>query len=86
MESSRIDLSCTACGYVFTDTTPMGHTNTPEAGSVSICIECANIDIFTRDAFGALALRAATPEERVEILDNPAVTRIVAELIGLSRE
>lgn len=75
--------TCPACGYPVPLTTGIGPDMegvVPHDGAVSICIACGAIAIFTAD--GA-ALRAATPEEKAEIITDVKVANVVAAVLLL---
>lgn len=51
----------------------------PDDGSVSICVECSTIAIYT-EVSGRLVLRYPTDEEMKSILADPHVTRAIATI------
>ncbi len=81
---STVDLkgnSCTACGYRFEAATGFRHQRVPKDGDVSICIECANVDIFQIAADGTISLRKPTPDEQVTLDHDQAITDARAAII-----
>jgi hypothetical protein len=69
MKTTRVPLgACATCGHKLDSATSIG-ANVPSEGSVSICVGCGALSIFTAD----LTLRPPTPKEMREISLYPAV-------------
>lgn len=67
--------SCTACGYKFEAASGYGHARTtPRDGDISICIECANVDVFQVTDEGTITLRKPTDQERAAFDASQQVT------------
>jgi hypothetical protein len=62
---------CPSCGYGFDVSSAIdGSGVAPTEGDVTICIQCAEIAVFTEEGRG---LRVPTVTERAEALTNPEV-------------
>jgi hypothetical protein len=55
---------CTACGYDIDCATGLKPDEIPEPGSISICLNCGAIGIYTQD----MQLRQATRKEEAKLL------------------
>jgi hypothetical protein len=81
MTTNIAGLVCSSCGYAFELATSIGSTVVPDEGSVSICIRCAGVDLFTKDDTGKLGLRAPTAEERADLLSRSYIVDAVAAIM-----
>lgn len=82
MTTEIAGISCTACNYPFELTTPIGRiSNRPSAGSVSICIRCAAIGIFTRSVLGHLGLRKPTDVELASIMRQDHIRDAISAVL-----
>lgn len=72
-------VKCLSCGYQFDASTAAGQDDraaVPKNGSVSLCIQCGAVAIFTRTVFGAYGLRLPTLAETADIDADPEIRRI----------
>ncbi len=53
----------------------------PEAGSVSVCIECRQVSVFTPE----LQLRKPTDEEQLELASDERITELRIVMAGAPR-
>lgn len=56
--------------------------NRPNVGDVSVCWNCGSVALFDN----TMHLRRPRPDESADILDNPMVTAMRAEIIARRRE
>lgn len=75
--------ACTRCGYEFELASGVNGVDVPHAGSLSLCVNCGNIDIFTGPD-DRLRLRAPNDEELQDIMSDPAVRAAVAAVLDVN--
>lgn len=73
MTERMVSNNCAECGEILNARMGVGNTNTPVAGSVSICMYCGNIAIYTT----TMTLRAPTSSEYIELMGDERVIRAV---------
>lgn len=83
--NKKIEAVCPDCGYEMDDATGMGEAvgARPEVGNLAVCIRCAGLGIYVEKKDGILGLRPTTEEEKVELSQDPGVTKARAFVIGL---
>jgi len=67
---------CPKCDHPFEAATSTTGQRAPQAGDLSVCIECGNLMTFTANR----TRRALTEPERQSALANPDVQRVLAAL------
>jgi hypothetical protein len=64
---------CPRCGHGAAEAT--GISEAPKEGDLAICISCLGLNIYQGD----LSLRAPSPAEESEALQDPTVSEIIQE-------
>jgi hypothetical protein len=71
---------CPSCGAAMDGAAPLGHTDAPEEGSLSICSYCGGAAQYAAD----LSLQPITDPQAIEFVKNdPGVQRIRAHIAAL---
>lgn len=73
MSDTKIESTCPYCGRVNQVHSGANVDGGPDEGSVSLCWGCQEPSLFTAD----LSLCKPTDEERAEIMEDPAVQRML---------
>ena len=68
---------CPHCGAPNDDFTPVGKAKMPDADSVSVCLYCLGISIYTGEG---LLTRKPTREELVDIMADESVIAAIRQL------
>jgi hypothetical protein len=69
--------TCPECGKKLDAATdPTDETNRPKPGDISVCVYCGSLFAFDFD----MRLRAVTPEEEMEIMDNPELRTLILKI------
>lgn len=83
--TSRYKIPCPACGIENDAQTDLDdETNEPEPGDLSICFSCGHLTMFEQRGFGLVG-RELTDEERVEVMSDEYVQRILAKLTAVMK-
>lgn len=68
---------CLFCGYLMDAATGHNPEDVPDENSVSICIRCGAVTMFTKD----LKLRPFTEAEAAQLRADPEAMRALSELV-----
>ena len=71
------DIHCPGCGYLSNATSGLGHSEAPAPGSVTLCLACGQLGFYAL-VLGQLTIRAATPAEHAELIQDERVRQALA--------